>query len=153
MSDETRTFYVGLVYNWESRRKVFVPWEDVGPVAQNLGPGDQLYLLDATLEPPKEDRKIQRAWCQMVRHDNPKPLKPHQTLHENILSRLDSLLSQSMPAGTFGPEIGPFHGRLVSFEKSKSVTAFTVPGHRFKLTIEEITEEDYKALPPFTVQP
>lgn len=138
-----------MVYNWETRKKIFVPWNDVGLVARSLEPGDCLYLLDATLEKPG-DQTIKRAWCRLVRHDNPGPIAPWQTLHGNILSRLDSLLLQSMPAGVFGPEIGPFSGRIVSCGKTKSETTFSVPKHWFKLTIEEISEEDYKALPAWS---
>jgi hypothetical protein len=146
MSDETRCLYAGLIYNWETRSKRFITWTDVGEVAQTLQLGDQLYLLDVALEPPKTDTNIQRAWCSIIRHDNPKPLLPDQTLHSNILSRLDGMIASSMPDGTYGPEIGPLKSRIISYDDKKSITVFSVPGHHFKLTIEEITPEEDNVL-------
>ncbi len=144
---ESRKLYTGLIYNWETRKRQFVCWADVGEAARTLGPGDQLYLLDVTLEPPpKEGAPIQRAWCHLVRHDNPEPLPANWTLHDWIVSDLASQIMQSFPRDTFGPKKGPYSGRIVSRGEKQSVSAFSVPGHFFKLTIDEITKEEDNAL-------
>ena len=150
MSDEARSFYCGFLYNWETRAKTWLTWQDITPESyaeMTQQPGACLYLLDCTLEPPRSsDEPPRRVWCRLVRHDNPKPLQAHQTLHGHLLSHLDAWIGQSMPKGTYGPDIGPYCGKLVSREKDKSVSAFSVPGHYFKLTIEEVQREEYDAL-------
>jgi len=150
MSDETRTFYCGFLYNWETRAKQWLSWMDLDPESYRkltAEPGNQLYLLDCTLEAPRSsDEPAKRVWCRLVRHDNAPPLQAHQTLHGHILSHLSGLIAQSLPANTFGPDIGPYFGKTVSRSKDQSVSAFSVPGHYFKLTIEEVTADEFQAL-------
>lgn len=158
---EVRCFYVGYVYNWTTRKGRFFRWHDWFDNRDNvpkMEEGDQLYMLEACLEPPT-DGEVKRGFCRFVRHDNNPPLPDGRSLHDYLLCQMESALVQAMPRNLYGPEKGLLQGGIVSgraktviggghlgSEEKKSVVAFSVPGHYFKMTMEELTGEEYDAL-------
>jgi hypothetical protein len=143
---ETRSLYVWMLYNWETREKRFLENESNGPnsigefyKAWTPQEGEKLYLLDGEIALERE-HPVGSVLLSLVREDDRtrKKLRPDQTILDYISSRALGYLQKCLPPESFSPEIGAMMSGFVERTDAKVVYDLSVPGHKFRITVEEV---------------
>jgi hypothetical protein len=143
---ETRTLHLWMLYNWKTREKRFLENESNGPNSvgefyKSWTPqdGEKLYMLEGEIALEVE-HPVGAVRLSLIReHDGTRDaVRPDQTALDYVSSRALGYLEKCLPPGSFGPGIGPMSSGLVGRTDKKTVYSLSVPGHKFRVTVEEI---------------
>jgi hypothetical protein len=156
---ETRCLYVWLLYNWVTRAKRFLTNEEAGPdsvgeFVKGWQPveNEHLYLLQGEVKPPESDTPYGHVTLSLVREADETrcPLGKDESILTYVAGRLSGEFQKLMPPGSFGPEIGGLCGASAPAEETptKRVYYISVPGHGWKMTVEETQPWQFGKLGP-----
>jgi hypothetical protein len=143
---ETRTLYVWMLYNWKTSEKRFLENESHGPnsigefyKAWTPQDGEKLYMLEGEVS-LEQEHPVGSVRLSMVREDDRTrdAVRPGQTVLDYVSSRALGCLEKCLPPGSFGPGVGAMSSGLVERTDEETVYRLSVPGHKFRITVEEI---------------